>query len=360
MSDNNINNMDVKKLRNEVQELRDELAIMKRKYEDIIYNLDDENFSSRIVKEKGEMRTAIEVNAEGIKTKVSNEEFQSEKMQTAKLISSEVTKLDNSISTKITQTEKDIRAEVKKVEEDTKNDINKTLESYTTLAMTEEKISLSASQTETFVTNMLEEEYVTKGELTLTNDAFNVKIRELNANDDDLYSVISTTSSKISAVVRGDYTENMLSNYFTGIEITPHQIKMIDDDVYSVYNSAGLRFYDKTNQIEGWAIEPSSIGGVLNYYVNGGNCYRFGSGESGDGYSELDISIKALNGQRSGFVVDVTECGYPYVKFVGLHDYSDAQNEPQILANGKKLATQNWVLENAGVGGEIKVVAIFG
>ena len=35
MSDN-IQNMDVKRLRNEVQLLRDELAIMQRKYEDIL------------------------------------------------------------------------------------------------------------------------------------------------------------------------------------------------------------------------------------------------------------------------------------------------------------------------------------
>ena len=71
----NIYNMDLKQLRNEIQLLRDELAIFKRKYEDIIYNLDDENFSSRFVKEKGDMKAAIEVTAEGIKTKVSNEEL---------------------------------------------------------------------------------------------------------------------------------------------------------------------------------------------------------------------------------------------------------------------------------------------
>ena len=51
MSDN-INNMNDKQLRNEVQLLRDELAIMKRKFEDIIYNLDTDNFSSRFVKEQ--------------------------------------------------------------------------------------------------------------------------------------------------------------------------------------------------------------------------------------------------------------------------------------------------------------------
>lgn len=67
--------MDYKQLRNEVQLLRDEIAIMKRKYEDIIYNLDTDNFSSRFVKEHKDMRTAIEITAEGIKTKVSKDDL---------------------------------------------------------------------------------------------------------------------------------------------------------------------------------------------------------------------------------------------------------------------------------------------
>lgn len=115
MSATDISKMNDKQLRNEVQLLRDELAIMKRQYEDIIYNLDDDNFSSRFVKEKGDMRTAIEVNAEGIKTKVSNEDFESEKKQTASLIESEVKKLtdaDTEIYTKISQTADAITSEV--------------------------------------------------------------------------------------------------------------------------------------------------------------------------------------------------------------------------------------------------------
>ena len=75
MSDKSISNMNIKELRNEVQSLRDELAIMQRKYEDILYNLDTDNFSSRFTKEQGDMRTAIEVTAKGIKTKVSKEEL---------------------------------------------------------------------------------------------------------------------------------------------------------------------------------------------------------------------------------------------------------------------------------------------
>jgi hypothetical protein len=72
MSDKDINKMDYKELRNEVQLLRDELAIFKRKYEDLLYNLDTENFSSNIIKEKDGMKTQIELNEKGISTLVSS------------------------------------------------------------------------------------------------------------------------------------------------------------------------------------------------------------------------------------------------------------------------------------------------
>lgn len=126
MSDTPINNMNFKQLRNEVQLLRDELAIFKRKYEDIIYNIDADNFSSRFVKEQGDMRAAIEVAAEGIKTKVSNEEFQSAMTQTAEKIETEVSNLDNTLSSKITQTATEIRSEVKDVESGLSSDISQT------------------------------------------------------------------------------------------------------------------------------------------------------------------------------------------------------------------------------------------
>jgi hypothetical protein len=66
MSDYDINKMDFKQLRGEVQRLRDELAIFRRKFEDIIYNLDSDNFSSALI-EKGEnMQTSIEQTEESI------------------------------------------------------------------------------------------------------------------------------------------------------------------------------------------------------------------------------------------------------------------------------------------------------
>ena len=118
---NDVNKTELKQLRNEVQRLRDELAIMKRKYEDIIYNLDDDNFSSRFVKEKGDMKTAIEITAEGIKTKVSKAELdkslESTITQTAGMIQSEVKALydnDDMLYTEISQTADSIKSVVSK------------------------------------------------------------------------------------------------------------------------------------------------------------------------------------------------------------------------------------------------------
>ena len=92
MSDD-INKMDFKQLRKEVQLLRDELALMQRKYEDILYNLDNENFSSQILQEKDDMKGDIEINAKSIKTKVSSEEFEST-----------ITQVDNKIETEVSKT----------------------------------------------------------------------------------------------------------------------------------------------------------------------------------------------------------------------------------------------------------------
>lgn len=90
MSDKDINQMDFKELRNEVQMLRDELAITQRKYEDLFYNLDNENFSSSIIKEKDKMKAEIKITAEEVSSKVSSKDVESMISQTAKSIYSRI------------------------------------------------------------------------------------------------------------------------------------------------------------------------------------------------------------------------------------------------------------------------------
>ena len=98
MSDKDINQMDFKELRKEVQSLRDELAIMQRKYEDILYNLDDENFSSQFIKERDGMKAELKITAEEISTKVSSEDVESMISQTAEQISSRIEDVEDAYS----------------------------------------------------------------------------------------------------------------------------------------------------------------------------------------------------------------------------------------------------------------------
>ncbi len=71
MSEKSIEKMDFKELRQEVQLLRDELALMKRKYEDIIHNLDEDNFGANFKVELGDKFSSIEQTADEIKSVVS-------------------------------------------------------------------------------------------------------------------------------------------------------------------------------------------------------------------------------------------------------------------------------------------------
>ena len=125
MSDTEISKMNFKQLRNEVQELRDELARFKRAYNDTIENLDDSNLSEYLIKEKEGMKTEIEVSADGIKALVVKSDELGERCTTieatADEIQTQVTKNQENIGkfdSKLTQTAKEITAEVTAVKED--------------------------------------------------------------------------------------------------------------------------------------------------------------------------------------------------------------------------------------------------
>ena len=95
MSDTAIDKMNDKQLRAEVQALRDELAIFKRKYEDMIYNLDSDNFGRSFKVEQNNMKAQVKVTAEAIETVMSattvlGDKLDSNIKQTADLIESSV------------------------------------------------------------------------------------------------------------------------------------------------------------------------------------------------------------------------------------------------------------------------------
>ena len=65
----------IKKLQSRVEELQDTVAIMKRKYDDILANLTEENFGASIIREKDNMQSQINITADEISTKVSKEDM---------------------------------------------------------------------------------------------------------------------------------------------------------------------------------------------------------------------------------------------------------------------------------------------
>lgn len=146
MSDTNA----IKQLCNEVQLLRDELAIMKRKYEDILYNLDTDNFSQRVVKQGKDMYTKIEQTAGEISLQAEkvgeNTKNLAELQITAKEIQSEVFE-ENENGTKtsrITQTAEAIRSEVQSAVDGVNDDTDEKLKNYSTITQTAEAIRSQA------------------------------------------------------------------------------------------------------------------------------------------------------------------------------------------------------------------------
>ena len=73
MREENISKMNIKELREEVQLLRDELAVFKRKYEDTIYNLDENNFSKSFTVTQNDAKAQFKITADAITSLVQKQ-----------------------------------------------------------------------------------------------------------------------------------------------------------------------------------------------------------------------------------------------------------------------------------------------
>lgn len=146
MREENISKMNFKELRSEVQLLRDELAIFKRKYEDAINNLDSDNFGKSFTLEKDNMKTQIQITADKISAMVSKTDLEtmleeySTIEQTAEKIQMTVTKIENELKKYST-----IEQTAEKIETEVVN-INKKFNSYSTIEQTNDSISSVVSK----------------------------------------------------------------------------------------------------------------------------------------------------------------------------------------------------------------------
>lgn len=283
MSDN-IATMNDKQLRKEVQSLRDELAIMQRKYEDIIYNLDTDNFSSRFVKEQGDMRTAITVTAKGIEAKVSQEDFESAISQTSKAIEAKVSteEFESRLTLTATQFETSI------------SNLYSTLS--TRISQSQDDIILSAQK---YVTDTLEEKnYVTQSEFVITADGI---------------------SSRVGLVEDGEFTGGTL---FT--------------------QSAGKFYFGGNVEISGNAVVGGTISGSV--WQNSAGKIKLSLGDDYGVYGDLtlvkenyngsvshifsvvdDVSIVDFKAMNERFMSATGNGGMPTVYAYGTWDFSDCK-----------------------------------
>jgi hypothetical protein len=318
MSDN-INQMNYKQLRNEVQLLRDELAIMQRKFEDIIYNLDTDNFSSRFTREQKNMKSAIEFTAEGIKTKVSKED------------------LDKSLSnySTIEQTADKISTAVSSVN----NSTDKKLENYSTIEQTASQISASVKETkeyaEEYVTDALANgDYVTnatfKSQFDIYANGIYTTVEETYETKNDANSSYSNLRSSISSVSQ---TANSIET----------KVGKLENGQYGNYTL--FKQTDDTFLFDGDYMRISSA--IMLTDDSGNHTFSIFHNE-GNGVSA---------GRRGTYMCGVSlNLATPDPLMIG------ASNQSVYLYDAVEdnlIATRGWVLDNAGAGGGT-VVAVFG
>ena len=282
MSDNS-NQTELKKLRNEVQLLRDELAIMKRKYEDIIYNLDTDNFSGRFVAEYDNMKTDIKVTAEGIKSQVTKEDLDTElgktyssiMEQTADKISAEVTALaakDEELSTKITQTADKIESQV------THEDLNEALTQYSKVTQTAESIS-AAVQTLKDADAQLSSQIDLNSTNITSVVAKNISAKFIKSDARPNYDNTTTVQKSMLCEYKGQlYYYNDITETW---KLYPYATDTVNGEKITiksqfVQTSSG---FDLTGDvsISGDAVVGGTITGAA-----------LKSADSGDGYSQMD------------------------------------------------------------------------
>lgn len=167
MSDKSIGDMNFKELKNEVQLLRDELAIFKRKYEDAIYNLDSDNFGKSFTLEQNNMKAQIKITANALKTTVS------------------------------------------------KNELESALNNYSTISQTAEKIE--ATVTKSYVENLIGNDYITNAVLTSKIEQSSAEIHasvsaQYETKDDAQASYSSLTGSIAEITLNSDSISTRVSD----------------------------------------------------------------------------------------------------------------------------------------------------
>ena len=184
--------------------------------------------------------------------------------------------------------------------------------------LTEEKISLSAESTKTYVTDLLEEEYVTKATFEVRYDGIYSQVVDLQDTADGLSNSVSSISQ----------TANEISSQVSKMDNGEFQEK-------TLFVQDSGKFYFDGNQ--------TIFTGCI-WFTNNSKQKRF------------SISHDESNIYTPAIYLYNTDDNEPIV--IGKTDdcvYLANENSDNNL-----IATRGWVLENAGASGDIKIVAVFG
>ena len=334
-----IDQMNFDQLRREVQETRDDLAMMKRRYEDLLYNLDSDNFCSQLrsslVRERDNLRSEINMTAEGIETLVEKSDELSRQYSEVK------------------QTAEGIETRVGNVEDDLETN-------YSTATQTAEMIQTQVSGVETSVDGKLKN-----------------------------YSTITQTNSKISAAVSEakNYTDGAKSELSTNITNTAGKIIMVAQAAYSnpievtAFNAAAANtsrvYYASSNKIyyyydgESWQSSANAnFGSVFEQTASGfklsGKVLLRDEVSVGESSDNVNKTIRFNGAASMGTCADHMGSKPPTgiqisassVRFSGMGNSGNDATQPLIYygtTGTKLLATQEWVKNNASSG-----TAVFG
>lgn len=385
MSDKNIDNMNFKQLKEEVQTLRDEFAIFKRNYEDMIYNLDSDNFSGSFTAAQEGMKAQVKIAADSVSSKVSRTDLNtalenySEIKQTADAISSIVSASANlkdaiEISDISKATDKSKVYKILRYN-DSGTFIGESYYYYNTLSQTWEKMSGDSIYTlfqqtdEGFLmkgntvidgSTTITRNLVLQGSITWDTDDTPVQAKYSSdgvswhpiQTDDDRYIILSfdggdNWSDPMQIGSRSSGDELSAENIFEALTNAGE-----DQGIYAAFVNGKNRVYINAEYIRGNVVNADTVQVSHDLWIGGG---------SHQGIRTIHFGGGANIGTTGDHLGDVSPTGIKLKGsslYIEVDDMSDAKNNPQIFVNTKKLATQEWVRANAGSGGN--VVAVFG
>ena len=368
--------MDFKQLRNKVQSLIDEVARMKRYYEDSINNLDASNFGRSFAIQQNNMKATIKMAADVIKTAVTEDDLAQELTkystieQTAEAITSTVTAeyvntligddivtnatMQSAIQQSATQIQTSVSAtyETKEDAETAYSEINSKI--------TQSADLITATVTKEYVTGLIGDEYVSNAVMNtaIEQSATSIKSEvsstyetktDAEASHNTLNSKITQTADEINLTVSSNY--NSLSGDIGSVY---DEIDGVYDDLSSDISSVSI----KTNSISS---RVTDVEGITSQFTQ--TSYGFMLDGEQTAFTGVIYLTDDAGNKRFSFFRDTSQYGQEQVIMWSCTGdtipvvIGDTDGEVYIgyKMSGNEVATRNWVKSQGG-----SAIAVFG